>query len=128
MNAYLRIAGLIALAICASSTAQADNFVRAQYDGETDALVVTIRYRGTNPDHGFTTRWGRCKPAVSGQGYQLSAVVLDDQWKDAAQSSFTKTTRFSLAAVACRPAHVTLHIAPHFYYRVDIPASPGSSR
>lgn len=118
---------MIALAICTSYAAQADNFVGAHYDVKTDVLVVTMRYRGSNPDHGFTVQWGQCKPPESGQGHQLSAVVLDDQWNDAAHSPFTKTTRFSLATVACRPAHVTLHTAPHFYYEVNIPASPNSS-
>ncbi len=119
---------MIAFAACTSSAAQADNFVGAQYDGETDSLVVTMRYRGTNPDHGFTVQWGRCKAAAAGQAHQLSAVILDDQWDDVARSPFTKTTRFGLAAVACRPAQVTLHTAPHFYYRVDVPASPSPSR
>lgn len=128
MCSHKRIYGLVALTAFTTFTAHADNFVGAHYDAGTDALVVTMRYRGTNPDHGFTVKWGQCKPAASGNGHELSAVVSDDQWKDAAHSPFTKTTRFSVATVACRPAHVTLHTAPHFYYEVDIPASPTSSR
>lgn len=120
---------LISLLVFGLSIAvRADNFASAHYDAKTDELVVTMRYRGTNADHRFTVRWGECKSADSGQGQQISAVVLDDQWKDRASTSFTKTTRFSLAAVNCRPAQVTLHTAPRFYYQVSIPAPPIQSQ
>lgn len=123
------IYGLITLATgLLSFSARADNFVDAHYDAQTDDLVVTMRYRGTNPDHGFTIRWGRCKPADSGADQQISAVVLDDQWNDAARTPFTKTARFSVATLTCRPAHVTLHTAPRFYYQVDIPSPPSQFR
>ncbi len=122
------VCGLIALMGGAPYAARADNFVAAHYEMQTDDLVVTMRYRGTNPDHGFTVRWGQCKPADSGQGHRITAVVLDDQWNDAAHAPFTKTTRFSLATLTCRPAQVTLHTAPRFYYRVAIPALPSQSR
>ena len=125
MRPHLSIHLVTAIATAAlSCSARADNFVDAHYDAQTDDLVVTMRYRGTNPDHAFTLRWGDCNPAESGQGLQISAVVLDSQWSDATRSPFAKTTRFSLATVTCRPAQVTLHTAPRFYYRVDIPASP----
>ena len=123
----LQICLVVALVFGLSMAVRADNFVGAHYDEKTDELVVTMRYRGTNADHGFTVRWGQCKPADSGQGHQISAVVLDDQWKDRASTPFTKTTRFSLAAVNCRPAQVTLHTAPRFYYQVAIPAPPSQS-
>jgi hypothetical protein len=32
----------------------ADNFANAYYDGRKNQLVVTINYRGTNPDHTFS--------------------------------------------------------------------------
>ncbi|MEO8135768.1 MAG: hypothetical protein ABI831_17550 [Betaproteobacteria bacterium] len=120
--------GLITLAAGVPCIARSDNFVDAYYDAQSDDLVVTIRYRGKNPDHRFSIQWDRCKTANSGPDLQISAVVLDDQWKDAARAPFTKTTRFSLATVACRPARVTMHTAPHFYYQVDIPASPSLTR
>ena len=102
--------------------ARADNFVEAHYDARGDALVVTMRYRGTNPEHKFTVEWGPCKPADNDPRVkQISATVLDDQWNDAANSPFKKTARFSLADVSCRPAEVTLHTAPRFYYLVKIP-------
>lgn len=124
----LQVCSVITLLFGFSLAVQADNFVGAHYDEKTDELVVTMRYRGTNPDHGFTVRWGQCKSADSGQGHQISAVVLDDQWKDRATTPFTKTARFDLASVNCRPARVTLHTAPRFYYQIAIPASPTQSR
>ena len=114
---------LFAAAVATPLAVHADNFVAAQYDVQSDALVVTMRYRGTNPDHKFTLQWGECKPGEPGGRKQISAVVLDDQWKDAARSPFKKTVRFRLTDVACRPATVTLHTAPRFYYTIDIPAS-----
>jgi hypothetical protein len=58
---------------------------------------------------------------------QVTAVVEDDQWNDAARSPYTKTVRFSLGDLACRPAALTLRTAPRFYYTITIPpATPRS--
>ncbi len=38
--------------------AEADNFENVQYDRQTDQLVVTLIYRGTNPNHNFSLKWG----------------------------------------------------------------------
>lgn len=105
--------------------AQADNFIEAHYDARTDELVVTLRYRGTNPDHQFNVQWGTCQPATANPRLmQLAASVLDNQFEDVARTPFKKQVRFSLADIPCRPADVTLRTAPRFYYRVSIPASP----
>ena len=37
--------------IGANPTARADHFVDARYDAQSDELVVTMRYKGTNPNH-----------------------------------------------------------------------------
>ncbi|MEP7313101.1 MAG: hypothetical protein ABI859_11000, partial [Pseudomonadota bacterium] len=117
------------IAVFAPFAVHADNFVAAHYDARTDALNVTMRYRGTNPDHAFTVRWGKCQPAnIQGNAMQIAATVLDDQWNDATRAPFTKTMRFSLAGLSCRPAQVTLHTAPHFLYSVNIPAAPVATR
>jgi hypothetical protein len=95
----------------------ADNFVDAHYDGSTDELVITMRYSGTNPDHNFSLQWGGCTDSTDNSGVQrIDATIEDDQWRDAARELFTKTIRVSLAPLACRPAVLTLHTAPHFYY------------
>jgi hypothetical protein len=82
--------GLLAAAVLPS--AQADNFVSAHYKRRSDSLVITVRYRGTNPHHTFSVRWGTCQaPSKPPSLQQISAVILDDQWKDENhRSSWTK--------------------------------------
>jgi hypothetical protein len=117
-------------AVLASFATHADNFVAAHYDGRTDELVVTMRYRGTNPNHAFTLQWGECKQ--TGGDLHLrqttTATVLDDQWNDTAHAPFKKTVRFSLAGVSCRPAEVTLQTAPRYRYTINIPGAPTQPR
>jgi len=114
----------VSLALGVARASQADEFVAARYDPHGDALVVTLQYDGTNPDHGFTVKWGSCKSDASA-GPQLTAEVLDSQWNDAARKTFTKKVRFALGSVPCRPARVTLYTAPHFEITVGIPKAPG---
>ena len=113
---------LFGFAAATPSAAQADNFVSAYYEARSDQLVVTMSYRGTNPDHTFSLKWGRCKDTTEGDGRQIIAEVLDSQWQDAEQGDFKKTTRFNLSDVRCRPAQLTLRTAPHFLYTLQIPA------
>ena len=105
----------------ASRIAPADNFSDVHYDARGDQLVVTMLYRGTNPDHTFSVTWGACKDGKSNV-HEIEANVLDSQWQDAAQRNYRKTTNFSLADLSCRPATLTLRTAPRFYYTVRIPA------
>jgi hypothetical protein len=105
-----------------ATSAVADNFANVYYDGRTDRLVVTIFYRGTNPDHVFSLQWGDCKNLPGDDGRQIVAEVLDNQWKDDAVKNFKKTSRFSLENLQCRPATLTLRTAPRFYYTLQIPA------
>jgi hypothetical protein len=107
-----------------SKPAQADNFARVYYDANTGELVVTMRYRGTNPDHTFSLKWGTCPDADPGTLPEVAVEVLDDQWRDQAQREFKKTVRFSLADMPCRPAKVTLRTAPRFTYTVVIGPQP----
>lgn len=101
-------------------TAHADNFGKVLYDRDNDQLVVTMLYRGTNPNHNFSLKWGRCRSKQSDGLPEVTAEVLDDQFKDAAQQSFRKTTAFSLEGLPCRPARVTLRTAPYFIYTLTI--------
>ncbi len=119
-----RFPGLLPVAVTAlvfSAVARADNFANVFYDVQNDQLVVTMRYRGTNPSHEFTLRWGPCKDRSDGQSHDIVAEVLDSQWQDAAERTFKVTTRFSLTDLNCRPAAVTLRTAPRFYYTLQIP-------
>jgi hypothetical protein len=104
-----------------SGAAQGDNFANVYFDAATDQLVVTMFYRGTNPDHSFSLQWGKCKDSADGTTHQITADVLDSQWQDAALRHFKKTTRFSLADVTCRPATLMLRTAPRFLYTLQIP-------
>ncbi|GAC1309844.1 MAG: hypothetical protein NVSMB10_17200 [Steroidobacteraceae bacterium] len=110
------LAGLLLI-----QAAHADSFSKVYYDAGTDELVVTMKYRGTNPDHAFTLSWGKCKRTSPNNPHEVAAQVLDDQWRDHAKLDFTKTTRFSLAKLPCRPAKLTLRTAPRFYYTILIP-------
>jgi hypothetical protein len=102
--------------------AQADNFAGVRYSKQTDQLVVTMVYRGTNPNHNFSLKWGPCQANQSGNLPGATAEVLDDQYADTAQQDFSKTVRFGLGDMPCpRPASITLRTAPRFFYTLTIP-------
>jgi hypothetical protein len=107
--------------------ALADNFANVTYDARKDQLVVTVSYRGTNPDHAFTLKWGECKEPRGDGVREIAAEVLDSQWQDVASRDFKKTTKFSLQNLTCRPAKATLRMAPRFTYTLQIPARPGAA-
>jgi hypothetical protein len=121
LHAVLRIASLVAAALAAAPL-HADNFSKVYYDKKARQLVVTMSYRGTNPDHNFTLKWGDCQQSSAGDLPSVTAEVLDDQWQDQAQQGYKKTTRFDITGLPCsRPAVVTLRTAPRFYYSLTIP-------
>jgi hypothetical protein len=102
--------------------AHGDTFSGVSYDAGHDELVVTMAYRGTNPDHTFSLKWGPCQTLANAGEPEIVAEVLDSQWQDAARQPFKKTTRFSLADLPCRPVKLTLRTAPRFYVTLRIPA------
>ena len=111
-----------AVAVFFSIGAQADNFGRVRYDGLADQLIVTMIYRGSNPDHAFALKWGKCRANQSGDLPGVTLEVLDDQFNDRAQQDYKKTVRFSLAELPCpRPVKITLQTAPRFFYSLTIP-------
>jgi hypothetical protein len=119
-NRWLTCIG--ALSLFAAPALRADTFSSAYFDASANELVVTMVYRGTNPDHQFSVHWGDCQAlGDDGSGHQVVAEVSDNQWNDAAQQTFTKTFRIALADVKCRPATVTLRTAPRFEYTLQIP-------
>lgn len=101
----------------------ADSFTSIRYDPSADQLVISMAYRGTNPNHTLSLRWGQCKDTPGSPIRQIAGDVLDSQWQDKALNDFTTTTRFSLADFHCRPAKVTLRTAPRFHYTLLIPAA-----
>jgi hypothetical protein len=118
-----RYAGIVAsLSVLAATAVYAAAFSSVAYDQKTDELIVTMSYQGSNPDHQFSVQWGDCQTARDGGNtHQIVGVVLDSQWNDDAVRAFTKTVRFSLAGVNCRPATLTLRSAPRFEYTLQIP-------
>jgi hypothetical protein len=105
-----------------SGAAYADNFERVYYDRKADQLVVTMAYRGTNPNHKFSLKWGECQADQADNLPGVTAEVLDDQWKDPERQSYKKTIRFDLSGLPCRrPASVTLRTPPRFFYTLTIP-------
>jgi hypothetical protein len=124
MGAKLLPASLAAAALCLSGTSvvRAATFSSAYYDPQTNEVVVTLVYGGTNPDHQFSVQWGECHPlGNAGNGHQLVGEVLDSQWNDVAKQTYTKTVRFSLGSMTCRPATLTLRTAPRYETTLQIP-------
>ncbi|HXW73887.1 MAG TPA: hypothetical protein VEK10_03645 [Steroidobacteraceae bacterium] len=79
-------------------------------------------YGGSNPDHQFSVQWGECQSAPDGGNlHQIAVEVIDSQWNDVAKQNYTKTVRFSLAGMSCRPATVTLRTAPRYEMTLQIP-------
>jgi hypothetical protein len=99
----------------------ADNFRKVTYDPVTDELVIVVVYRGTNPDHQFSLKWGPCIDR-GGNQHEIVGELLDQQFQDAERKDYKKTVRMSLAAMDCRPAALTLRTAPRFYYTLTVPA------
>ena len=125
MNKMQQCTLYLALAIfCAAgfvSFAEADNFGKVYFDQKNSQLIVTMNYRGTNPNHNFSLKWGACNTDSSGV-LSVTAEILDDQFNDVAQTSFKKTSRFGLSDLPCsRPVSVTLRSAPRFLYTLTIP-------
>ncbi len=128
----LRHSALIAFALgfacmMRSEITCATTFGNVYYDPSTDQLVVTMLYRGTNPNHTFSLKWGRCKTGPD-RSPQIFANVIDSQWQDDAQTDYQTTTRFNLGKLQCRPVNVTLRSAPRFIYQLQIPAPPAPAQ
>ena len=122
MNAKLSWTSVaaIALSLLGITTVRAASFSSASYDPQTNELVVTLIYDGTNPDHQFSVQWGQCHP-LGDSSHQIAGEVLDSQWNDVAKHHYSKTVRFGLGSVNCRPATVTLRTAPRYEYTLQIP-------
>jgi hypothetical protein len=107
-----------------SRAVRADNFSSVSYDAATDELVVALVYRGTNPNHTFSLKWGQCKDIQGKSAPEVAVELLDSQWRDPAEHTFKKAIRLGLSEMPCRPAKVTLRMAPRFIYTLSIPALP----
>lgn len=120
---HITVVLLTLVTLAPFGSASGDAFTRAYFDSASDDLVVSLIYKGTNPDHAFSLVWGKCRNANTKGMHQLAVRVLDSQWNDAALRDYQKTVRFNLSKLKCRPAEVTLLTAPRFRYTLLIPAS-----
>ena len=109
------LCGLIAPAV------QAATFSSVEFDPGRNELVATMTYDGSNPNHQFSVQWGTCRKLGNEGNHQIVAELLDNQWDDTAQQTFTTTVHVSLAGVNCHPALVTLRTAPKYEFNVQIP-------
>lgn len=111
----------VALGLLSASAAQAATFSAVHFDAGRNELIVTMTYDGSNPNHEFSVQWGTCRKLGEDGNHQIVATLLDNQWDDVAQQTFTTTVHVSLAEVNCHPALVTLRTAPKYEYNVQIP-------
>jgi hypothetical protein len=119
-------ASLGVASIFAFGSVSAENFGRVAYDSAADQLIVTMLYRGTNPDHDFSLKWGECKSLPDGSN-EVAAEVIDSQARDAARQDFRKTVHLSLDGLSCRPAKLTLRAPPRSFFSLRIPAAAAAS-
>jgi len=103
----------------------ADNFQRAFYDPNTDELVIVVLYRGTNPDHQFSLKWGPCVDR-GGSRREIVAELLDQQYQDPARKD-TRNSAHELGGMDCRPLR-DAEDRPRFYYTLMIPARAPNAR
>lgn len=102
------------------STAAAVTVTVLTYDAGKDQLVMTIAYRGTNPDHRFTVKWDPCK-RLDDERMQILGLLVDSQPNDLARQEFTTPLRIDLRDFSCRPSKVTIKTSTGFFHSVDIP-------
>ena len=120
-----RVAIIVALTIASTTVAKADTFGPVRYDPTTNQILVTIHYRGTNPNHQFSIQWGRCRK-LHGQLHgpaprAIDLGILDQQGNDAARRGYTELVKVPLAGMTCRPATVTLWTSPNQYRSIAVP-------
>jgi hypothetical protein len=119
--ASLACASAAALCVLMAAPAQAATFASVDFDSGKNELIAKMTYDGTNPDHRFSVKWDKCRKLGDQGNHQIVAQLLDDQWDDSAQQTFTTTVHVSLAGLDCHPVLVTLRTAPNYEYSVQIP-------
>jgi hypothetical protein len=118
---------LIAVAVAmatASAAATAATFGPVRYDPNGDQLVVSMIYDGTKPNHHFSIHWDTCRKDDQPVRQTIGVNILDDDYNDAATTTYTETMTVPLATLSCRPATVVLWTPPRSTTSVDIPARP----
>jgi hypothetical protein len=118
------IAFAVAMAIV-TPVVMAEDFGPVHYDPKTDQIVVTVIYDGTNPNHHFSFKWGRCRKVrdhLVGPAHKIIDVdIIDEQGNDAARKPYKEIVKVPLAGVSCRPATVTLWTPPNSSVSIGVP-------
>jgi len=98
------------------------------YDPVKDRLVLTIAYRGTNPDHKFEVQWQQCS-RLDDRRMQILGLLVDNQPNDLARKEFSAPLHIDLQDFTCRPAKMTIRTSTGLFNSIDIPAqkTKGSS-
>jgi hypothetical protein len=118
---HLRIWLACLAALLYVAPAAAISVTALTYDPSKDQLVMTIVYRGTNPDHRFKVQWDKCS-RLDEERMQILGLLVDDQPNDLARQEFTRPLRIALRDFSCRPAKVTIRTSAGFFTSVDVPA------
>jgi hypothetical protein len=111
----------IACCLAVPAAAQAQTLMEAVFDAGNDALSVEIAYRGTHPNHEFSLDWSSCQQTPDGKRTTVARLV-DGQGDDVAREDYRVRRSFSLAALECRPADVTVRLGPVSNRTVHVPA------
>lgn len=118
---HLRIWAACTAALFYIAPAAAVTVTALKYDPAKDQLVMSITYRGTNPDHRFKVQWETCK-RLDDERQQILGLLVDSQPNDHARQDFTTPMRVDLRDFGCRPAKVTIRTSAGFFASVDVPA------
>nr|WP_298721628.1 hypothetical protein [uncultured Steroidobacter sp.] len=118
---HLRIWAACTAALLYVAPAAAVTVTALAYDPAKDHLVMTIAYRGTNPDHQFNVQWDECK-RLDDERQQILGLLVDSQPDDLARQEFTRPLRIDLRDFSCRPAKVTIRTSAGFFASVNVPA------
>lgn len=108
----------------ASAAVMAATFGPVRYDPNGDQLMVTMIYDGTKPDHHFSIYWDTCRKDDQPVRQTIGINILDEDYNDAATTTYTEALKVPLATLSCRPATVVLWTPPSSTESVDIPARP----
>ena len=103
--------------------ASAQTLLELEYDPGRDAIVATIAYQGTHPDHRFRVEWDPCREEPGG-GRSTAGRLIDLDGDDLAKQDYTVRRRFALSEIgSCRPTQVTLRLGPVSHRTLSVPAA-----
>ncbi|WP_129644932.1 hypothetical protein [Peristeroidobacter agariperforans] len=119
---HLRIWSVCFAALLYVTPAAAVSVTALTYDPGKDQLVMTIAYRGTNPDHQFRVAWDACRQ-LDDERMQILGLLVDSQPDDLAREEFTTPLHIDLRDFSCRPSKVTIRTSAGFFASVDVPAA-----